>query len=78
MAAEKEFYKYVSNDELAAEKAKDAEVKTDCFAYQEGKVDEYACSALTKLYCRFEKCSFYKTKEQFDEDLRKAEGRKKK
>lgn len=76
MAAEKEFYKYVSDEELAAEKAKDAEVKKDCFAFHEGITGQGECTILTDLYCKKEKCGFYKTKEKFNEDLRKAEGRK--
>lgn len=39
------------------------EVKTDCFAYRAGKVEEYACSALRELYCKKGKCNFYKPKE---------------
>lgn len=30
-------------------------IKTDCFAFKEGK-----CVALKKLYCEFEICNFYK------------------
>lgn len=37
-----------------------ANIKTDCFAYREGR----KCNALSKLYCEFENCKFYKTKQQ--------------
>ena len=32
--------------------------KNDCFAYSSPRDD--GCSALNKLYCKFEKCKFYK------------------
>ena len=37
------------------------EVKTDCFAYKNTELGE-ECDSLTKLYCSFEKCRFYKQK----------------
>lgn len=40
-------------------------VKTDCFAYRIKILDGKqvgACDALKMLYCREEKCSFYKPK----------------
>ena len=40
-------------------------VKTDCFAYM-SKCKQ--CSVLTELVCRKRKCTFYKTREQFDAD----------
>lgn len=55
-----EFYRYKSNDEIAAEKAAEAEIKTDCFAYDGSKIGDYRCCALRELYCEKEKCSFYK------------------
>ena len=36
------------------------EIKTDCFAFKGGQ-----CMALTDLYCTKEKCSFYKSKEEY-------------
>lgn len=44
---------------MAAEKI---EIKKDCFAYDGTKTEEYACSALNNLYCKNEKCNFYKSK----------------
>ena len=43
-------------------------IKRDCFAF---KFDGY-CSVLTEMNCRRKKCSFYKTREQFDSDAEKA------
>ena len=37
------------------------QVKTDCFAYEKGE-----CKALKELYCRTEKCKFYKPKGEND------------
>ena len=48
----------------------DIGVKTDCFGYSEEKND---CKALRELYCKREKCKFYKTKAQHVEEL-KARG----
>lgn len=39
---------------------------TDCFAYR----PKY-CTILTEMICKTRKCSFYKTKEQFEEGLKK-------
>jgi hypothetical protein len=44
--------------------------KKDCFAYN-GK----ECKALNDLYCKYQKCSFYKTEEDYEEDERIAEER---
>lgn len=42
------------------------EGKKDCFGY---KTSSY-CSVLTEMVCRKKgKCSFYKTKQEFEEDL---------
>lgn len=49
-----------------------AEVKTDCFGYNK-KV--CACTVLTQTFCKKEECSFYKTKEQYLEDIKKYERR---
>lgn len=38
-------------------------IKKDCFAYRLGR-----CSILTEMICRRESCSFYKTKEQMEQD----------
>lgn len=35
-------------------------VKTDCFAYK-----NHNCTVLNDLYCAKEKCSFYKTHEEW-------------
>lgn len=37
------------------------EVKTDCFGYK-NKNGRQDCTALRKLYCKTEKCPFYKKK----------------
>lgn len=42
-------------------KEEEIEIKTDCFAYKNNGEEEY-CDALTKLYCSFEQCRFYKEK----------------
>ena len=42
--------------------------KTDCFAFSK----HYSlCRILKKRYCDNEECSFYKTKKQYSEDLKK-------
>lgn len=38
----------------------ESKVKKDCFVYDDSKVDDYRCCALEKLYCKNEKCNFYK------------------
>ena len=38
-----------------------AEIKTDCFAYDE-TLSHRHCTALEELYCQKEQCNFYKTK----------------
>lgn len=44
--------------------------KKDCFAHQ-GK----ECKALNDLYCKYQRCSFYKTKEALEIDEQVAEER---
>lgn len=46
------------------------EVKTDCFAYKKTRGIE-TCKALRCLYCRKEKCGFYKNVEEYKERLEK-------
>lgn len=46
------------------------EVKTDCFAYKKTRVIE-TCKVLRCLYCRKEKCGFYKNVEEYKEGLEK-------
>lgn len=44
------------------------EVRTDCFGYKrEQWLDTVyeQCIALRGLYCKYEKCRFYKTEEEF-------------
>ena len=43
-------------------------MKKDCFGYRMGK-----CKVLTECVCEKRQCSFYKTKEQFEEDRERAE-----
>lgn len=45
-------------------------INVDCFAYRDDK-GRY-CDCLEKLYCKNEKCSFYKTRLQFWNDMKKA------
>lgn len=54
----------MENTENITQAAEPNEIKTDCFAYREGVLEEYACSALNELYCRKEKCRFYKPKSE--------------
>ena len=37
------------------------EIKEDCFAYDK---EHHDCTALTDLYCKKEKCKFYKNEHQ--------------
>lgn len=46
----------------------------DCFAYDNNKV---CCKALERMYCKHEKCRFYKTTEQNIFEKNKAEYRAK-
>lgn len=39
--------------------------KVDCFAFEEGT----GCKALTYTWCRYEKCKFFKTEEQYQNGL---------
>lgn len=48
------------NTENTTQAAESIEIKTDCFAYNGSKIGDYRCSALRELYCKKEKCSFYK------------------
>ena len=45
-------------------------VKKNCFAYDKNK---NTCKALSCLYCKYENCEFYKTKEENIEQKNKAE-----
>lgn len=45
------------------------EIKTDCFAFR-GPRNKH-CSVLNELVCQKQKCSFYKTCEQYKNDLKK-------
>ena len=45
-------------------------VKEDCFAYNSIKKE---CRGLDKLYCKKEKCKFYRNKEDNIEAAKKAE-----
>lgn len=48
---------------MGKEKKEKIEVKTDCFAYKKEKYGGQSCKALRELYCRYEKCKFYKREE---------------
>ena len=51
-------------------KSERPEIKTDCFAFVE--LYQPKCIALNALYCAFEHCSFYKTKEQERKESERA------
>ena len=42
------------------------EAKDDCFAYNNG---QHRCTRLTRTWCKYEECRFYKTEEQYQLDL---------
>ena len=44
-------------------------IKADCFAY-DPTLKNRPCKALTDLYCAKENCKFYKSKEQYQKELR--------
>lgn len=44
------------------------EEKKDCFGY---KVSGY-CGVLVEMVCKHRNCSFYKSKQQFKEDAKRA------
>lgn len=44
------------------------QIRTDCFAFKSDNPYD-GCSALDKLYCRRNKCNFYKNKETFNKKL---------
>ena len=41
----------------------------ECFAYTE--MGQGACRALTKTYCRYGKCKFFKTRTQYEREVMK-------
>lgn len=43
--------------------------KTDCFAYN--GVRNKRCSVLTEFVCMKRECTFYKTREQYEEERKK-------
>lgn len=43
------------------------EEKTNCFAYN---VERHCCNVLTELVCHNKECKFYKTREQFDREVK--------
>ena len=47
--------------------------RPDCFAYR-GCRSKERCSALNELYCQNEHCTFFKTKEEFNDGVRKYGG----
>lgn len=50
-----------------------AEVKKDCFGWMP---NSNRCGVLIDTYCKKEECRFYKTAKQYQEDLKKAEGKR--
>ena len=49
---------------------------TDCFAFVKVTRTKCACNALEDLICKNGKCSFYKSKIQYDNELRRLEMRR--
>lgn len=47
--------------------------KEDCFAYPP-RAFKHECGCLTELVCESGKCSFYKSKKQFRDDLMRIHG----
>lgn len=54
----------MANTENITQAAEPTKIKTDCFAYDGSKAGDYRCSALSELYCKNEKCSFYKPRSE--------------
>lgn len=54
----------MTNTENITQAAEPTKIKTDCFAYDGSKAGDYRCSALSELYCKNEKCSFYKPRSE--------------
>lgn len=53
-------------------------LKKDCFAYiEKDEKGNEKCNALIALFCKKEKCKFYKTKEQYRQELKMAQLRRK-
>lgn len=48
----------------------DVLTKKDCFAYR-NTCGKHYCAALSHLYCKEEKCKFYKNKKQFESECQK-------
>jgi len=49
----------------------------DCFAYKSFNSARSKCLVLTEMLCSKKKCPFYKTKEQYDKDIKMLEERRK-
>ena len=49
------------------------ERKTDCILFDRGT---NACIGLNRMYCKTEKCGFYKSKEEYNKDGTKKQIRK--
>ncbi len=41
----------------------DIEVKKDCKLYDDTGIDKWKCKGLNDLYCKREKCKFYKPRQ---------------
>lgn len=50
-------------------------VLKNCFAYLTKSNGMCACSVLTDMVCECKNCSFFKTKEQYEKDIEKANKR---
>lgn len=50
------------------------EVRKNCFAYRADS--KIGCAALKSLECKVGECPFYKSKERYEEELKKCEARK--
>lgn len=49
---------------------------TDCFAFVKITRTKCACNALEELICKNGKCSFYKSKNQYTNELKRLETRR--
>ena len=52
-------------------------VRTDCFAFVKGYVLG-ECDALRELYCKREKCIFYKNRDKYMEELNELDRKNRK
>lgn len=51
--------------------AKVFEVQKECRSYRESSNGNIKCDALTDMMCTYKDCPFYKTEEEYQEQLRR-------